>query len=341
MVATGLLSGKGTFDPTFLTVVGSGGCTGRPATIGTFTVKSDMMMASASALLIDAQRGRADKLARGGRYSDGTGVLTLSQKRQRMPSRRSCSTRIGAAPRAGESYVIASAPGGMTGTFGTSTRSRACFGRELTYGANTITATLRAGSLVTILDGQNPTALAFANALDQLRTGFYDKLWNLYGNVDWMNGAQLSCDVQRVVSGECVGETPASAGSPEPSAVRKRQRPAVAARHRQAHGLQLQRRRGGLANGQRTSPQAVLGLQSGASAGIDVPMRRAQRVRDDGRRRCPLELWRLAPGSTAASHSRYFASGLEAPFGDVMVGTAVGYAEFDTHGRRRQRHVRS
>ena len=59
---------------------------------------------------------------------------------------------------------------------------------------------------MTILDGQNATAIAFANALDKLRTGFYDKLWNLYGNVDWMNGSAAHATFNSL-SPSIVGET--------------------------------------------------------------------------------------------------------------------------------------
>ena len=50
------------------------------------------------------------------------------------------------APRAGESYVIASAVGGISGTFGTTYTFQGVLRPELTYSSNSITATLGPGA---------------------------------------------------------------------------------------------------------------------------------------------------------------------------------------------------
>ena len=185
MIMTGLLTGKGTFDPTFLTVVGGIVAPGGGDKIGTLTVQGDMIMASASSLFIDAQRGSADKLAVTG-DAQNTGMLNVGGA--------VVFNKVtgGAAPRQNEAYVIASAAGGVSGTFSRAYTFQGVLRPELTYGPNSITATLRAGSLVEILDGGSPVEIAFASALDALRSSSYANLWNLYGEVDWMNGSQLS-----------------------------------------------------------------------------------------------------------------------------------------------------
>ena len=186
LVATGLLTGTGTFDPTYLTVVGGVVAPGGGDRIGTLTVQGDLILASASALFLDVQRGAADQLAVTG-DAQNDGVLALSGGS--VVFNKVTNT---AAPRHGDSFIVATAAGGIDGTFGGAYTFQGVLRPELTYGANSITATLRAGSLVEILDGGSATEIAFASALDSLRTGSYSSLWNLYGSIDWMNGSQLS-----------------------------------------------------------------------------------------------------------------------------------------------------
>ena len=186
LVVKGLLSGSGTFDPTFLTVAAGVVAPGGGDKVGTLTVQGDVILASASALFIDAFRGSADKLAVTGDAAN-PGSLTLSNASLVFNK-----VTDKAAPRDGEKYTIATATGGISGTFGTVYSFQGVLRPELSYDVNKVTATLRAGSLVTILDGATPTAVAFAAALDTLRTSSYNSLWNLYGAVDLMGPGQLA-----------------------------------------------------------------------------------------------------------------------------------------------------
>jgi hypothetical protein len=61
--------------------------------------------------------------------------------------------------------------------------------------------------MVTILDGQNATALAFASALDDLRFSSYDQLSNLYGVVDWMDPQTLARTLTGLAPTGITGET--------------------------------------------------------------------------------------------------------------------------------------
>ena len=183
LVVRGLLSGTGTFDPTFLTVVGGFVAPGGGDRVGTLTVRSDVILASASALFIDVQRGSADKLVVTG-DATSTGVLAINGATLVV-------NKVGAAPRHGEAYTIASATGGIDGTFGSIFSFQGVLRPELAYGANDIVATLRAGSLAVQLGQSTASAQAFASALDTLRTTSYASLWNLYGAVDLMAPGQL------------------------------------------------------------------------------------------------------------------------------------------------------
>lgn len=177
LVVSGLLSGQGTINADYLTVVG-GVVAPAGAAIGTLNVNADTILASASGLLIDVTRGSADKLAVGGALVLSDGNLVMN--------------KVGAAPKHGDSAVIATATGGVGGTFGAIYGFQGVLRPELTYGPNSVTATFRSGSLANHITGNNPIAVAFANALDRLRLTSYDTLYGLYGSIDWMDGASLA-----------------------------------------------------------------------------------------------------------------------------------------------------
>jgi hypothetical protein len=326
LIATGILSGKGVFDPTFLTVVGGVVAPGGGDKIGNLTVKSDTILASASSLFIDAQRGSADKLTVSA-DSGGTGVLTLSQNSTTgaKPSIVFNKDSNAPAPRDGESYVIAQADGGVVGTFGTVYTFQGVLRPQLTYGPNTITATLRAGSLVTVLGGSTPTAVAFANALDQLRYGFYGKLSNLYGNVDWMNGEQLSATFNALAP-SIYGETQLLQDRQSRQLFSNVSDRLSLLGTGRASGFSFSGSGAALAQTrQGLSPRDELGLTTGQSVAVPVAGGLSGFVTGstDSSRASYGDSRRMDAGQ----RSRYFASGVEAPFGDVMVGTAIGYAE--------------
>ena len=179
MFLRGLVTGSGTLRAPFVTVVGAIVAPGGADKLNTLTVDGDMIMASASSLFVDAGRAGADKLAVTGALALNGGSIVFNKA-------------PGAAPRHGQSFTIATAGAGIDGTFGTVYSFQGVLRPELTYNANDVVATLRAGSLVQIIDGGNPTELAFAKALDTLRDGSYNNLAGLYGAIDLMGSAQLA-----------------------------------------------------------------------------------------------------------------------------------------------------
>jgi subtilase-type serine protease len=190
---TGLLSGTGTLRAPFTTVVSAIVAPGGADRIGTLTVDGNLILASASALFVDANRFGADRLAVTGALSINGTSLVMNKAQ-------------GAAPRHGDAFVIASAGNGVTGTFGQIYAFQGVLRPELTYGPNTVTATLRAGSLANQIGQSGPTERAFARALDQLRGNYYTSLYGLYGMVDLMSPAALSATL-RGLAPTMVGET--------------------------------------------------------------------------------------------------------------------------------------
>lgn len=186
-ILTGLLSGSGTFRAPFVTTVGAIIAPGGGDKVGTLTIDGNLIMASASALYIDASRNGADKLA-------VTGLLSLSEAGQASGTGASLvfnKTTDSPAPRHGQSFVIATA-GSIEGQFGRIFSFQGVLRPELTYTATTVTAELRAGSLVQIIGANSPATIAFASALDRLREGSYNSLYNFYGMIDLMDGRTLS-----------------------------------------------------------------------------------------------------------------------------------------------------
>jgi uncharacterized protein YhjY with autotransporter beta-barrel domain len=201
---------------------------------------------------------------------------------------------------------------------------------ELSYGTDkngleTITALFRAGSLVTILDGQNSTALAFAKALDQLRSGSYSNLYNLYGAIDWMNGAQLSTTLGSLAPRTLTETTGLYDRQSRRLSGLAADRLSVLGTG-QAAGLTTSGQLGLLGNQQPTTASARLGL---APAGGKVALGNGLSGFLD------MSASRLRSGYGAdvesnAAEEWHVASGLELPLGSATIGTAFGLAGSDS-----------
>ena len=186
VVVSGLVTGKGTWDPTYLTVVGGLVAPGGSG-IGTLTVQGDMIMASASTLLLDVgSNGRLDQLKVVGDASN-SGILDVTGASLVLNNVAGAS-----GPRHGQSFELASAAGGVIGAFTGASTFQGVLVPTLSQAAGNITVSLQAGSFASYLDGAKGATLAFAEALDGLRAGSYSNLETLYGAVDWMNPDQLS-----------------------------------------------------------------------------------------------------------------------------------------------------
>lgn len=193
LIVSGMLSGSGTIKAPFVTVVGGIVAPGGGDRIGTLSVDGDMILASASALFVDASRAGADRLAVSGNLALNGGALVFNK------------VTNGAAPRHGQKFDIATA-NQVIGTFGEVFSFQGVLRPEITYTDTAVTAELRAASLVTILGGRDSTARAFAGALDQLRSTSYHQLYNLFGAVDLMGADQLAATLSGLAP-QITGET--------------------------------------------------------------------------------------------------------------------------------------
>lgn len=196
LVVGGEISGRGTFDPTYLTVIGGlinpGG-----RGFGTLTIQGDLIHTSTAVSWFNINRTSADKIAVTG-DADNPGVASLAGTALFSAGR-------GARPRDSQEFEILTAEGGVDGTFDNVLGRIGVLRPELIYGANNVTVRLRAGSLAANLRGDNRSASAFANALDGLRTNSYNSLYGLYGAIDVMDSASLTATLQGL-SPTIVGE---------------------------------------------------------------------------------------------------------------------------------------
>jgi subtilase-type serine protease len=178
LVVSGLLTGKGTFDPTYLTVVGGIVAPGGSGA-GTLTIQGDMILASASTMLMD-HGDRLNVIADG----SNSGILDVSGT--------SLVVTPGTAGRHGDSFEFATASGGIIGSLAGANALQGVLVPTVTQSGNSLMLSLQAGSLADYMRGADASALAFATALDTLRSGHYGSLWDLYGSIDWMNESQLA-----------------------------------------------------------------------------------------------------------------------------------------------------
>jgi hypothetical protein len=318
-IADGIFTGSGTFDPTYMTVV-AGAVAPGGAGIGTLTVSGNVILSSASGLLIDIGQGVSDQL-KVIADSDNVGALDMSGSVLLTPAQGA------GVARDGDKFVIATAEGGMSGRFASVGTYSGVLVPTVSYNGKQVNVTLKAGSLKSMVSGSNSTALAFASALDALRGTSYSNLWNLYGNVDWMDPSQLTAAFSALSPMGIVGETQLMQDRQSRRLFGNVTDRLSMLGTGQAKGISfiggaapLSRTRDGMSAG------AQLGLTSGAQT-IDLPaasgltgfvMTGSDHVASS------YGDMRMAD---AGQFNRYFASGLEAPMGEAIVGTAIGYAE--------------
>ncbi len=189
LMVSGLLSGSGTFNPTFLTVGVGMVSPGGLLIPGTLTVQGDVILSSASILNIELTRNATDVLRVTG-DGQNPGILALNGGAVQFSK-----AVLGLAPRHGDSHVFATATGGVDGEFNYVYSSLGVLSPILTYGANNVSVKLQAGSLAGNLSGAGlggGIAGIIASILDLLRGNSYNNLYGLYGAIDVMDPMSLA-----------------------------------------------------------------------------------------------------------------------------------------------------
>lgn len=194
-LGTGLLTGDGFFDPTFLTSVSGaiapGSSFGRT---GTLTIAGDVILASGTVSIFDVGRYGNDKLAVLG-DADNSGIISLGGTAAVINAfgRRSA--------RYGQTFEIITADGGVENTFDNVVGRIGVLYPELTYGPNNVTARMRVIRFSDFFRGhgvRNPFSRAFGHALDKARGRSYTDLADVYGLIDVMEVGELNSTFQNL-----------------------------------------------------------------------------------------------------------------------------------------------
>ena len=180
VVIDGLVTGRGVFNPTYFTSVNGAIAPGGVGRIGVLTVQADTILASNSELLIELGNNVSDRLAITG-DAQTTGIAALGGDLWLTP--------VGT-PRQNQTFTILTAAGGVDGTFDGVNGFLGVLRPQVTYGANSVTVKLKAGSIFDLLL-HNPALAPIAYALDQLRENHYSSLYDLYGVIDLMDPVGL------------------------------------------------------------------------------------------------------------------------------------------------------
>jgi subtilase-type serine protease len=323
-IGSGVLSGHGTIRAPFVTVGAAVVAPGGGNTIGTLTVNGDLILSSASTLHINVKPEFSDRLlvtANASAGSDGilalnNGSVVFSRAADAKPSKF------------GGTWVIASAEGGVDGKFGSATAGPGVVKLKLTYTANDVIASMSANSFLSVLSSPSATQIAFANALDTLRYTSYSNLWNLYGGIDYMDGSQVAATFEALTP-RIYGETKLLHDRQSRQLLGNVTDRLSLLGTGRAKGISFSGTAGALAqNRDGLSAKAQLGLASTNAVNLPTVTGLSGFVAVGG------DNVRSSYGNSeligAGQRSRYFASGVEAPMGDVMVGTAIGFAEATT-----------
>ncbi len=192
-IGSGLLTGNGFFDPTYLTSVNGSIAPGDNfGDTGTLTIAGDVILASGTLSLFDVNRFGNDQLAVVG-DADNLGIISLGGTAAVINAfgRRSA--------RYGQTFEIITAEGGVENTFDNVVGRIGVLYPELNYGSNNVIARMRAIRFSDFFGSSgitNPFSLAFGNALDSARGHSYTDLANVYGLIDVMEAPELNATFQ-------------------------------------------------------------------------------------------------------------------------------------------------
>ena len=192
---SGLLTGNGFFDPTFLTSVNGSIAPGSGfGDTGTLTIAGDVILASGTLSLFDVNRYGNDQLAVVG-DADNPGIISLGGTAAVINAFGRSSARYG------QTFEIITAEGGVENSFDNVVGRIGVLYPELSYGSNNVIARMRVIRFSDFFRSggiTNPFALAFGNALDSARGHSYTDLANVYGLIDVMEAPELNATFQNL-----------------------------------------------------------------------------------------------------------------------------------------------
>ncbi len=179
LILSGLLTGSGQVNAPFTTSVLGSFAPGTIGTTGTMTFNGGLVMSSGSGYLVDlGANGTSDRIvvAGTGNQANLGGNLQISFSAATL--------------RAGNSYTILTATGGVVGTFNTPAAISAILRPTLTYTANAVQLNVVAGTYASVVPASNAVGSAWARLLDQNRSQ-QARFDSLYGPLDLQNASTI------------------------------------------------------------------------------------------------------------------------------------------------------
>ncbi|WP_374551412.1 autotransporter domain-containing protein [Sphingobium yanoikuyae] len=187
LLLSGLLSGKGTLRTPYFTNIMGVVAPGGIGTVGTLTVEGNAILSSGSTLHVDLGSSGSDLLAVKA-TDDVEGIAAVDGKVV-------FGAATGAKLRYGSRYTFLTAEGGVEGTFDTPTNISAILKPVLTYGTNSVTVTIDAGTYAGVVNGGSQVQTSFARLLDQNRA-LYGNYAALYGEADLLSVAAIQASLE-------------------------------------------------------------------------------------------------------------------------------------------------
>ncbi|MGQ0531200.1 MAG: autotransporter domain-containing protein [Caulobacteraceae bacterium] len=184
LVVQGIITGTGLINPTYLTSV-FGAIAPASSDVGTLSIQGDVVLASGNNFFVEVGRNGADMLRILADPLQGTaGNISLGG------ALRMVKASNGPAPRHGQVFTLVLADGSVIDTFDQVYAQTGVLRPLVTYLPDAVQIELRAGRFADVIEG-NVHELAFAHALDDLRDGSYNLLYDLYGELDVMDFGYL------------------------------------------------------------------------------------------------------------------------------------------------------
>ncbi len=166
LVMGGGLTGSGRINAPFTTSVAASIAPGAEGTVGTLTIAGNLILASASSLVIDlGPSSTSDRVAVVATNFIGTNAVNGNAN---LGGRVAFDATPGTVVRNNDLYTILTAQGQITGTFAAPTAISAILTPTFIYTANAIQVRIAAGSYGNVI-ARTPVQIAYAALLDQNR----------------------------------------------------------------------------------------------------------------------------------------------------------------------------
>jgi uncharacterized protein YhjY with autotransporter beta-barrel domain len=185
---TGGLNGSGTIRAAYFTSVAGTIAPGTATSIGTLTFQGNVILSSGNMLLLNLGSGTSDKIVVQANGA-GTGIANLGGLVNVSPI-------SGYRIKAGDIYTILTAQGGVTGSFSGANAFSAILSPTFVYSTKAVQLVVTPGKYADVVSGTSPVQKAYAQLLDQDRTGGAPGLPAIYLDLDLQNAATIQAQLE-------------------------------------------------------------------------------------------------------------------------------------------------